>query len=70
MLRWIDETTEIEETLRAFDGLVQTGKVRAIGCSNYTGAELLETLETSKQFGLAIPRNVQLINAWGQVLRT
>jgi aryl-alcohol dehydrogenase-like predicted oxidoreductase len=56
---WPDEATQIEETLRAFDDLVQTGKVRAIGCSNYTGAEFLETLETSKQFGLARFETVQ-----------
>ncbi len=56
---WPDEATEIEETLRVFDDLVQTGKVRAIGCSNYTGAEFLEALETSKQFGLACFETIQ-----------
>jgi len=56
---WPDEATEIEETLRVFDDLVQTGKVRAIGCSNYTGAEFLEALETSKQFGLACFKTIQ-----------
>jgi aryl-alcohol dehydrogenase-like predicted oxidoreductase len=56
---WPDETIEIEETLRAFDDLVQAGKVRAIGCSNYTGAELLEALETSKQLGLARFETIQ-----------
>jgi aryl-alcohol dehydrogenase-like predicted oxidoreductase len=50
---WPDEETGIEETLRAFDDLIQAGKVRAIGCSNYTGAELLEALDASKQSGLA-----------------
>ena len=56
---WPDETTEIEETLRAFDDLVQAGKVRAIGCSNYTGAEFLEALETSQQIGLARFETIQ-----------
>ena len=50
---WADTETEIEETLRAFDELVQAGKVRAIGCSNYSGAQLLEALEVSEKFGLA-----------------
>ena len=50
---WPDEAVEIEDTLRAFDELVQVGKVRAIGCSNYTGAEFLEALEASEQFELA-----------------
>jgi aryl-alcohol dehydrogenase-like predicted oxidoreductase len=56
---WPDETTEIEETLRAFDDLVQAGKVRAIGCSNYTGAEFLDALETSQQIGLARFETIQ-----------
>jgi aryl-alcohol dehydrogenase-like predicted oxidoreductase len=37
-----DAETPIDETLRALDDLVQQGKVRAIGCSNYTGAMLAE----------------------------
>ena len=35
-----DETTPIEETLAALDDLVRQGKVRAIGCSNYSGAQI------------------------------
>src|SRR5262249_6248868 len=34
----------IEETLRALDDLVTQGKVRYIGCSNYTGYRLVESL--------------------------
>ena len=30
-----DETVPLEETLEALDGLVQAGKVRALGASNY-----------------------------------
>ncbi len=56
---WPDETTEIEETLRAFDDLMQAGKVRAVGCSNYTGAQFLEALETSQQIGLARFETIQ-----------
>lgn len=37
-----DTETPLDETLRALDDLVQEGKVRAIGCSNYTGAMLAE----------------------------
>jgi len=37
-----DSETPVEETLRALEELVQQGKVRAIGCSNYTGAMLAE----------------------------
>jgi aryl-alcohol dehydrogenase-like predicted oxidoreductase len=49
---WADVDVEIEETLRAFDDLVQSGKVRKIGCSNYSGAQLREALEVSEKFGL------------------
>ena len=43
-----DTGTPVEETLRALDDLVQQGKVRAIGCSNYTGAQLAEASEVAK----------------------
>jgi aryl-alcohol dehydrogenase-like predicted oxidoreductase len=48
-----DPETPLEETLQAFDGLVQQGKVRYIGASNYSGARLVEALETSREHGLA-----------------
>jgi aryl-alcohol dehydrogenase-like predicted oxidoreductase len=37
----------LEETLSAFDELIKTGKVRAIGASNYGAARLKESLETA-----------------------
>ena len=37
-----DQTTPIDETLRAFDDLVRSGKVRYIGCSNFTAWRLAE----------------------------
>ena len=42
-----DPTTPIEETLRALDDLVRTGKVRYIGCSNFAAWQLCEALWTS-----------------------
>jgi aryl-alcohol dehydrogenase-like predicted oxidoreductase len=48
-----DETTPIEETLRALDEVVQAGKVGAIGASNVDRAALEEALETSTRLGLA-----------------
>ncbi|MFC2122871.1 aldo/keto reductase [Bacteroidota bacterium] len=47
-----DPTTPIEETLRALDDLVRTGKVRYIGCSNFAAWQLSEALWTSKTNGL------------------
>ncbi len=56
---WPDEETQIEETLRTFDDLIQAGKVRAIGCSNYTGAQFLEALDTSEQYELVRFETIQ-----------
>jgi aryl-alcohol dehydrogenase-like predicted oxidoreductase len=43
-----DPTTPIEETLRALDDLVRSGKVRYIGCSNFAAWQLCEALWTSR----------------------
>jgi aryl-alcohol dehydrogenase-like predicted oxidoreductase len=48
-----DETTPLEETLSAFDELVQAGKVRHVAASNYSAARLVEALETSARLGVA-----------------
>ena len=37
-----DPLTPIEETLRAFDDLIHQGKVRYIGCSNFTAWQVAE----------------------------
>src|SRR3954466_12365418 len=48
-----DETTPLEETLTAFDELVQSGKVRYVAASNYSAKRLVEALETSDRLGVA-----------------
>jgi aryl-alcohol dehydrogenase-like predicted oxidoreductase len=48
-----DPHTPIEETLRALDELVRQGKVRAIGCSNFSSAQVKAALEASKSLGAA-----------------
>jgi aryl-alcohol dehydrogenase-like predicted oxidoreductase len=50
---WFDDSASIEETLTAFDALIQQGKVRVIGCSNYPVARLNEALEASRNLQLA-----------------
>ena len=47
-----DADTPIEETLCALDDLVKAGKVRYIGCCNYTPAQLVEAAWTAKSLGL------------------
>lgn len=46
-----DSLTPVEETLRAFDDLVRAGKVRYIGCSNYSGWHLMKALGISEREG-------------------
>ncbi len=48
----VDPLTPIEETLRALDDLIQSGKVRYIGCSNYPAWRLMEALWTSNRLKL------------------
>jgi len=47
-----DETTPLEETLEAFGQLVQQGKARVIGASNYSASRLAQALEVSRKLGL------------------
>jgi aryl-alcohol dehydrogenase-like predicted oxidoreductase len=47
-----DEATPLEETLEAFAKLVEAGKVRAIGASNYSAVRLGEALRVSQRLGL------------------
>jgi aryl-alcohol dehydrogenase-like predicted oxidoreductase len=47
-----DNTTPIEETLRAMDDLVRQGKVRYVGCSNYYAWQLCKALWLSERYNL------------------
>lgn len=46
-----DARTPVEETLRALDDLVTSGKVRYIGCSNFSGWQLMKSLSVSERRG-------------------
>src|SRR6202163_4207336 len=48
-----DSVTPVEETLRALDTLVQQGKVRYIGCSNWYAWQLMKALGISEAKNLA-----------------
>jgi aryl-alcohol dehydrogenase-like predicted oxidoreductase len=54
-----DPKVPLEETLRAFDDLVQSGKVRVIGASNYTANRLEDALATSATHSLARYESLQ-----------
>jgi aryl-alcohol dehydrogenase-like predicted oxidoreductase len=50
---FFDTATPQEETLEALNDLVSQGKVRAIGCSNYDGAQIDEADATATEHGWA-----------------
>ena len=52
-LHGFDAHTPVEETLRTLDMLVQSGKVRYIACSNFSGWHLMKSLSTSERHGWA-----------------
>ncbi len=54
-----DPDTPIEETLRALDSIVESGKARYIGCSNFQAWQLSKALWTSERLGLARFDSVQ-----------
>ena len=58
-IHWPDEDTPLEETLRAFEDMVQQGKVRHIGCSNHSPVQLKAALDTSAAHGLPRYESVQ-----------
>jgi len=47
-----DPDTPLEETLSTFAVLMESGKVRAIGASNFSASRLKEALEVSERLGL------------------
>jgi aryl-alcohol dehydrogenase-like predicted oxidoreductase len=51
MHEW-DGVTPVEETLEALDHLVRSGKVRYVGCSNFTGWQLAKSLGVAERRGL------------------
>jgi aryl-alcohol dehydrogenase-like predicted oxidoreductase len=52
-LHGFDATTPVEETLSVLDDLVRAGKLRYIGCSNFSGWHLMKALAVSERYGWA-----------------
>ena len=48
-----DAITPVEETLKTLDTLVESGKVRYIACSNFSGWHLMKSLAVSERYGWA-----------------
>ena len=54
-----DPETPLQETLEAYEELMDEGKIRAIGASNYSATRLSETLQVSKEKGLPSYQSLQ-----------
>jgi aryl-alcohol dehydrogenase-like predicted oxidoreductase len=50
-LHGFDAQTPVEEVLGTFDDLVRAGKIRYIGCSNFSGWHLMKSLAVSERYG-------------------
>jgi aryl-alcohol dehydrogenase-like predicted oxidoreductase len=44
-----DGQTPLEETMEALDGLVRAGKVRYVGCSNFSGWHVMKAMEAARR---------------------
>ncbi len=52
-LHGFDAQTPVEETLETLNEMVRAGKIRYIGCSNFSGWHLMKSLAISEKYGLA-----------------
>ncbi len=50
-LHGFDAMTPVEETLDTLDGLVRAGKIRYLGCSNFSGWHLMKSLAVAEKHG-------------------
>ena len=54
-----DESVPLADSLGAFERLIEAGKIRAIGLSQFTAERLDEAMETSRRLGLTAPSALQ-----------
>jgi aryl-alcohol dehydrogenase-like predicted oxidoreductase len=50
-LHGFDAMTPVEETLSTLDDLVRAGKIRYVGCSNFSGWHLMKSLAVAEKYG-------------------
>ncbi|WP_316766154.1 aldo/keto reductase [Pedobacter frigiditerrae] len=50
-LHGFDANTPVEETLKTLDNLIQSGKIRYIAVSNFSGWHLMKSLSVSERYG-------------------
>ncbi len=52
-LHSFDALTPVEEVVSTLDTLVKAGKIRYVGCSNFSGWHLMKSLSVSERYGMA-----------------
>ncbi len=52
-VHFFDENTPLDETLRALDDVVRSGKARYVGCSNFRAFQIAKALWTSDRLGIS-----------------
>ncbi|WP_439630675.1 aldo/keto reductase [Gemmata sp.] len=50
-LHGFDAATPVEEAVSTLDGLVKAGKIRYVGCSNFSGWHLMKSLAAADRYG-------------------
>jgi aryl-alcohol dehydrogenase-like predicted oxidoreductase len=48
---WWDEDVPLAETLEAMTGIVEAGKVRYVGCSNWSGEQIQRAIDLAREHG-------------------
>jgi len=56
---WPDPSTPHEDTLAAYERLLKAGKVRAIGCSNFSAEQLAASLTAAREHGVPAYQTLQ-----------
>jgi hypothetical protein len=54
-----DETVPLADSLGAFERLIEAGKIRAVGLSQFTAARIDEAMETAQRYGFTAPSALQ-----------
>jgi aryl-alcohol dehydrogenase-like predicted oxidoreductase len=52
-LHGFDAVTPVDEVVQTLDGFVRAGKIRYLGCSNFSGWHLMKSLAASDKHGLS-----------------
>ena len=67
-LHGFDALTPVEEAVSTLDDMVRSGKVRYVGCSNFSGWHLMKSLAVSENTALAATWRIRRIIHWSDAI--